>query len=98
MQASAQGTAEPDLEVPLLFNIQDESLSVFLGDNVKAANHAVNTSSADFAVRALLPDHLCPLGDPNCREGRECKLWSGPLKSHCITPTTFGLKGSFSNQ
>lgn len=52
MQPSAQGTAEPDLEVPLLFNIQDEMLSVFKDDNVKAANHTVNATSDDFAVRA----------------------------------------------
>ncbi|KAK9841799.1 hypothetical protein WJX81_003935 [Elliptochloris bilobata] len=45
---SSQGTAEPDVEVPLLFNIQNENLSAFLDANVKAANHTVNTTSDDF--------------------------------------------------
>ena len=52
VQPSAQGTAEPDLEVPLLFNIQDEMLSVFKDANIKAANHTVNATSDNFAVRA----------------------------------------------
>lgn len=52
-----QGTPEPDLEVPLLFNIQDENLSAFLDVNVKAANHSVNTSNADFVVCRLLLCH-----------------------------------------
>lgn len=43
------------MEVPLLFNIQDEMLSVFKDDNVKAANHTVNATSDNFAVRALAP-------------------------------------------
>ena len=71
MRASVQGTAEPDLEVPLLFNIQDEMLSVFKDANIKAANHTVNATSADFAVCALLPVSFLPCHDPHYRPGSQ---------------------------
>ena len=38
--------------MPLLFNIQNEMLSVFKDANIKAANHTVNATSDDFAVHA----------------------------------------------
>ncbi len=50
-----QGTAEPDVEVPLLFNIQNEGLSAFLDLNVKAAKHPINITSPDFVVHSRAP-------------------------------------------
>ena len=58
-----QGTAEPDVEVPLLFNIQNEGLSAFLDTNVKAAKHPVNITSPDFVVHSRAPQPCICFGD-----------------------------------
>jgi hypothetical protein len=65
----------PDAEVPLLFSIQDETLSAFSDVNMAAAaaaNKTVNTTDPNFAVRAVARGRPCAAPTLLCCSRQDC--------------------------